>query len=123
MTRMVAISIQVVSPLLMLAAASAVPAGKSPASNSPEPSKAALRREKSLNVIAISLIGIPSKRIAAGLTGPDAHRLLERQHKDLAVADLSGFTRFADGLDDARRQPLIDGNLDLHLGHEGHGVF
>src|SRR5262245_54617429 len=123
MTRMVAISIQVVSPLLTVAAASAVPAGRRPPSKRPRPRPAALRREKSLNVIAISLIGIPLQRVTAGLAGSDAHRLFERQHEDLSVADLAGFAGSADGLDDAGRQPLIDGDLDLHLGHEAHGIF
>src|SRR5579871_6786776 len=41
------------------------------------------------------------QRVAVGLAGADAHRLLDRRDKDFAVADLAGLGGGADRLDHA----------------------
>src|SRR5947209_10335689 len=57
------------------------------------------------------------------LAGADANRVVEIDDEDLAVADLSGFCRAGDGFDGLVDLVGIDGDLDLDLGQETHGVF
>src|SRR6478609_6396608 len=59
----------------------------------------------------------------AGLTGPDAHDLLQVVDEDLPVADLAGAGCAFDGFDDAVHQIVGHRRLDLHLGQEVDDVF
>src|SRR5262245_12511020 len=64
-----------------------------------------------------------SEGCGIGLAGADANRMVEVHDKDLAVADLAGLRSRGyrvDGLVDLSR---IDGDFDLDLGQEAHGVF
>src|SRR5436190_4486495 len=63
------------------------------------------------------------QRIAIGLAGANAHRVLDLDHENLAVADLAGFGRAGDRLDDAVGAIVRHHDLDLDLGQEVHGVF
>src|ERR1051326_3695762 len=67
--------------------------------------------------------GAGSQRRLIGLAGTDAHRMVEPEHEDLAVADLAGFGRADDGFGDF--VDLVGGHrdFDLELGQEAHGVF
>src|SRR5579864_9524639 len=63
------------------------------------------------------------QRGGVGLAGADAHRVIEPEDEDLAVADLAGLRRRRDGVDD-----LVDliggaGDFQLDLRQEAHGVF
>src|SRR5439155_1190618 len=64
-----------------------------------------------------------SHRVGAALAGADAHRLLDRDHEDLAVADLVGLGGLLDRLDGARGEGLLDDDLDFDLGQEVDQVF
>ena len=59
------------------------------------------------------------ERARSALSGADAHRLVNRRDKDLAVAHLAGARHRADGLD--KRVHMVVGN-DHHDGHLGHHV-
>src|SRR5882672_2786932 len=48
--------------------------------------------------------------ICAPLIRADAHDLVEIEHEDLSIADLAGFGRGDDGLDDLVSQGVVDGN-------------
>src|SRR6266567_5861539 len=58
-----------------------------------------------------------------GLAGADADRMVEVDDEDLAVADLSGFCSRGDGVDGLVDLVRGNGDLDLDLGQEAHGVF
>src|SRR5690242_599956 len=63
------------------------------------------------------------ERVAVGLAGANAHCLLNRYDKDLAVADLAGLGGGADRLDHAVGVLLGDGDLDADFRQKIHGVF
>src|SRR5437867_4415349 len=62
--------------------------------------------------------GYCSDRRFAGLTGADAHDLLDRCNEDLAVADLSRPRGFYDRFYRALDEIVGDDHLDLDLGQE-----
>src|SRR4051812_87142 len=64
-----------------------------------------------------------SQRVAVSLPGADAHRVLDLDHENLAVADLPGFGGAGDRLNDAVGAIVRHHDLDLDLGQEIHGVF
>src|SRR5690606_30845258 len=45
------------------------------------------------------------------------------EDEDLAVADATGLGALADGRDDGVSLRVVDGDLDLELGKEMHGIF
>src|SRR5882672_11390165 len=59
----------------------------------------------------------------AVLVGADADDILQREHEDLAVADLAGLGGAGDSGDHLGDDVVGHGDLDLHLGQEVHGVF
>src|SRR6476661_5956125 len=63
------------------------------------------------------------KRRRVGLAGADADGVIEAEHENLAVADLSGFGGAGDRADDL--VDLVGGHRDFHLelGKEAHRVF
>src|SRR3974390_1156112 len=63
------------------------------------------------------------RRVGVGLSRADSNGLFDRRDKNFAVADLPGFGRRADRLDDAIRLFAWHGDLDPHLGQEVHSVF
>src|SRR5580704_6578318 len=63
------------------------------------------------------------ERVGVRLTGADANRLLDRRHKDLAVADLPGLGGRADGFDRLLGEIGGDSDLEPDLGQEVHGIF
>src|SRR5207253_2975937 len=65
----------------------------------------------------------PLDGVGAALAGADAHRFLDRQNEDLAVADLVGFRRELDRLDRALGERVVEDHLDLHLREEVDHVF
>src|SRR6266487_3660768 len=67
--------------------------------------------------------GAGSKRRLVGFAGADAHRVLETEHEDLAVADLAGLGRAGDGFGDFVDLVSGDRDFDLELGQEAHGIF
>src|SRR5262249_48636918 len=64
-----------------------------------------------------------SERVAVGLAGANAQRVLERRDEHLAVTDLSGARRGAERLDDAFRLVGRDRDLDADFRQEVHDVF
>jgi hypothetical protein len=54
----------------------------------------------------------------SALTGADADRLLDRRHKDLAVADLVGARRLQHCVERSRQQRIVEDDLDFDLGQE-----
>src|ERR1700754_2729336 len=64
-----------------------------------------------------------SKGRGIGLAGADANRVVEVDDEDLAVADLSGFRGGGDGVDGLVDLLGGDGDFDLDLGQEAHGIF
>src|SRR6266849_668574 len=64
-----------------------------------------------------------SERVGVGLAGADAHRVLEIEHEDLAVADLAGLGGGGDRLDQFVGPVGRNRDLDLHLGPEIHRIF
>jgi hypothetical protein len=74
---------------------------------------------------AHDVIGIDGcQRVVVALSGPDTHRVVERHHEDLAVADIAGAGRLADRLDGRFHEGLRAGELDADLlvELEHHGV-
>src|SRR5262249_57151799 len=65
----------------------------------------------------------PSNRRRAPLSRSEAEGLLDRQHEDLAIADLTRASRVLDRLGDDRRPLVRHQDLDLHLGQELHHVL
>src|SRR5690606_7974347 len=114
-TSTVAMSIQAVSPLSSLAASCAA-AGPANARASAAVSAAA--SGKRMAVISVSVSGCRLKSGRIGLAGADADYLLEVEHEDLPVADLSGIGGSLDGLDRLLEELRPDGGLDLHFGEE-----
>ena len=53
----------------------------------------------------------------------DAHHFLQREHEDLAVANLAGLGGLHDRIDGLARGFIRHGDLDLYLREEIHGVF
>src|SRR5688572_4875301 len=117
MTSTVEISIQVVSPLSGVGAAGAAAAAASVAAGAVScakaasvpsavsasvPSKAVLASgaisNGSLILFSMNFFA-GSKRVGVGLAGADAHGLVDRIDKDLAVADLPGLGGPGDGVD------------------------
>src|SRR5271168_4454863 len=49
--------------------------------------------------------------------------MIQTEHEDLAVADLSGLCRSRDGLDDLVDLSGWAGDFDFDLGQEAHGIF
>src|SRR4051812_5679431 len=80
-------------------------------------------RASFLSVMVQLLCGAGSERGRVGFAGADANGLVESQHEDLAVTDLSGFGGGRDGLDDLVGLRGWNRHLDLELGQEAHGVF
>src|SRR5215470_4002318 len=65
--------------------------------------------------------GLQSCRI--GLARADAHGVIETKDENLAVADLAGLGRRADGLDNLVDLVGIDGHFNLELWQEAHRIF
>src|SRR5208282_6353139 len=57
------------------------------------------------------------------LAGADADRMVEAEHEDLAIADLAGFRRGTDRIDDFVHLIGRAGNFQLDLREEAHGIF
>src|SRR6185437_2527241 len=58
-----------------------------------------------------------------GLAGANADRMVEVDDEDLAVADLAGLGSRGDGIDGLVDGFGSDGDFDLDLGQEAHGIF
>src|ERR1700730_3287301 len=80
-------------------------------------------RASFLSVMVQLLCGAGSERGGVGFAGADADGLVETQHEDLAVADLSGFGGGRDGLDDLVGLGGCNRHLDLEFRQEAHRVF
>src|SRR6185437_2321029 len=98
--------------------------------NAPRPAPAPIpnrfsfaRRMSKLPFMDPNAFAFVSQRIAVDLPGADAHDLLERRDEDFSVADLSGLGFRGDRLDRRFRHFAFDGDLDLELRQEAHGVF
>src|SRR5580700_388282 len=63
------------------------------------------------------------KRGSIGLAGTDPHGVIEAEHENLAVADLSGLRRGRDGLDDLVHLIGSAGDFDLDFRQKAHGIF
>src|SRR5258708_8599906 len=126
-TSAVEVSIQAVSPLssLGLSSAASASAGRTSATVPARPPNAPLN---------LSFIVLPSrlalraclaalKRVDAGLASADTDRLFNSCDEDLAVADLAGTRRLADGFDGTLDHGIVDHDLDLDLGQEAHRVL
>src|SRR5215831_9528431 len=61
--------------------------------------------------------------IWAALAGADTNCLVDRSHKDLAVADAAGVSRLLYRLDCPLDERILHDDLDLHLGQEVDHVF
>src|SRR5262249_12604491 len=62
-----------------------------------------------------------SDGLAAALARANAHAILQRQHKDLAVADLPRFRRARgvnDRLDGGLDEGVVDGDFEFELGQQ-----
>ena len=66
-------------------------------------------------VAAVLVLG-PLEGIAITFARSDAQRMIDRDHEDLAVADLAGSRGFRDGLDGLVRDVVRDGRLNSNLG-------
>src|SRR5262245_8178344 len=64
-----------------------------------------------------------SERVAVGLAGPDAHRVVDRRDENLAIADLAGARALRNDVDHLVGNVGIDGDLDAQLGQEVHDIF
>src|ERR1700722_16644290 len=64
-----------------------------------------------------------SNRVAVGLAGADAHRVVDRADEDLAIADLAGLGRGQDGGDHFVDLGGIDRDVDPDLGQHVHHIF
>src|SRR4051812_42252227 len=62
----------------------------------------------------------PASRRRGRSPRPDAHGALERDHEDLAVADVAGAGRFADGAEGALHELVRDGDLEADLVRQPH---
>src|SRR5262245_54407745 len=63
------------------------------------------------------------ERVVVGFAGADAHGAVNIADKNFAVADLTGLRSGDDRLHDLVLLVVGDGDLDLQLGQEVHGVF
>src|SRR4051812_15724053 len=72
----------------------------------------------SLGVISILL----SNGVVAFFSGADADHLVDGRHEDLAVADLTGARRLADGVEHLVHQRVGDDDLQLDLRDEVYDV-
>src|SRR5215211_5576906 len=82
--------------------------------------------ENFLNVMVLLLserMGRGLERRGIGLAGADADGLVEAEDEDLAVADLAGFGRNGDRVDDLVDLVGRNRHFDLQLGEKAHGVF
>src|SRR5882672_65531 len=61
--------------------------------------------------------------ICAPLIRANAHDLVEIEDEDLSIADLAGFGRGDDRLEDLIGQGVFDGNFDLGLGNKLDGIL
>src|SRR4030088_3110073 len=77
-------------------------------------------RASFLSVMVQLLCGAGSERGRVGFAGADADGLVEIQHEDLAVADLSRLGGGRDGLDDLVGLGGWNCHLDLGDGHSVH---
>src|SRR5690606_1591129 len=95
------------------------------AANTAPPSSGPAARERfGIFMIAISMGGpCRSERVGVCFAGADAHGLINAVDEDLAVADLPGLGRAGDRLHGLVDEVGADGDLDLHLGKKGNGVF
>src|SRR5690606_25980899 len=122
-TRAVEVSIQAVSPEFRVAVSSWAMARPEKPRDNRAPSPANFRRV----MVVYSWGGVGSEgaldRVGTGFAGTDADGLLQVDDKDLAVADLAGIGRLADGLDDAVELVIVDGHVDLHLRQEVDDIF
>ena len=73
--------------------------------------------------VAAVFVLAPLEGIAIAFACSDAHRVIDRCHEDLPVADLAGSRGFRDGLDGLVRDFVRDGHLNSNLGHEINLIF
>src|SRR6187401_2775086 len=83
----------------------------------------ALRAVPATHAFASPRTRANSERVAVGLAGTDAQRVIDIDDEDLAVADLAGLGGGRDGLDHLVGAVRRDHDLDLDLGQEVHRVF
>src|SRR4051812_10515137 len=97
------------------------------ASRSPQARASSPAREDFLNFIMLTPVRrvrcAGSERRGIGFAGADAHRLIDAEHEDLAVADLPGLGRGGDRIDHLVDLVGGNGDFDLQFGEEAHGVF
>src|SRR5689334_21904995 len=97
------------------------------ASRSPQARASSPAREDFLNFMILTPVRrmrcAGSQRCGIGFAGADAHRLIDAEHEDLAVADLAGFGRRGDRLDHLVDMVGGDRDFDLQFGEEAHGIF
>src|SRR6266568_157465 len=67
--------------------------------------------------------GAGSQRRLIGLARADAHRMVEGEHEDLAVADLAGLGRPGDGVGDLVDLVGRNRDFDFQLGQEADRIF
>src|ERR1700734_2992773 len=63
------------------------------------------------------------KRGGVGFAGADADRMIEPEYENLTVADLSGFRRRRNRVDDLVYLAGGTGDLDLDLGQKAHRIL
>src|SRR5262249_11424446 len=121
-TRLVAEIIQAVSAASILDVVSCASVGTAA---KPKPSAAAtaqVMRVLSLLMLPPSMAQV-LQCVRVGLSGPDAHRLVDRRHEDLAVTDLTRLGGRNDRLDDGPYAIGRHRHLDADLRQKVHGVF
>src|SRR5882757_5359164 len=72
--------------------------------------------------LSVELVFAALERVAVCFAGTDAHRLVDAEDEDLAVADLAGLGRRRDGFDGLVDSVGADGDFDLDLRQEAHRV-
>src|SRR5436190_7922829 len=65
----------------------------------------------------------PSDRVRAAVAGADADGLLDRENKNLAIADAASAGGVLDRFDRAVGKVVLNHHLDFHLGEEIDDIF
>ena len=76
--------------------------------------------------VAVGRCPAALNRFWAPFAGPDAHAVVHRQYKDLAVTDFAFFARsttFQDRVDGGFDKFIIDSDLQLHFPKQVHAEF